>query len=312
MVLALVLALGVTSASVRAAAGAGVPASAGVAAVAAAEPVAAQPPAADAPTASPRAPREWRVGDLLLVSELAPGLWRHVSWRRIGELRAPSNGLVVRDGDEIVIVDTAWGEEATVALLDWVQAELGQPVARVIATHSHEDRVGGPRALAERGIPLLVHPTTAAIVAERGVTTTEPIPELASSDVVRVGGLEIFYPGAAHTRDNVVVWIPSARILVGGCAVKSADARNLGYIAEADLESWPGAMRKVRERYGDAVIVVPGHGEPGNLSLLEHTIELVARGEAAPEAALMGAPPTADSETAAAGSASAQQMGDDE
>jgi metallo-beta-lactamase class B VIM len=234
--------------------------------------------AAEAPSTTPRAPREWRTGDLLLVTELAPGIWRHVSWREIDGQRVPSNGLVVRDGDEIVIVDTAWGEEPTVALLDWVQAEIGKPVARVIATHSHEDRVGAPRTLAERGIPLLVHPKTAEIVAQRGVTTTQPLPGFADADAVRVGGLEVFYPGAAHTRDNVVVWIPSARVLVGGCAVKSADARDLGYVAEADLASWPGAMRKVRERYGEAAIVVPGHGEPGDLALLDHTVELVASG----------------------------------
>jgi metallo-beta-lactamase class B VIM len=35
-------------------------------------------------------------------------------------------------------------------------------------------------------------------------------------------------------------------------------------------------MGLVRERFGAAAIVVPGHGEPGGPELLDHTLELLA------------------------------------
>lgn len=153
----------------------------------------------------PSRPRDWRLGDDVVVTELAPGVWRHTSWSVLDGRRVPANGLVVRDGDEIVLIDTAWGEEPTTSLLDWVERELGRPASRAVATHSHEDRVGAPRTLAAR----------------RGVTTTQPITGFASADAVTVGRLELFFTGPGHAPDNVVVWVPHARLLFGGCAVKS-------------------------------------------------------------------------------------------
>lgn len=232
-------------------------------------------PIADADrTAS--SPREWRLGDDVLVTELAPGVWRHVSWSTFGGKRIPSNGLVLRDGEETVLIDTAWGEEPTALLLDWVQRELGKPVTRAIATHSHEDRVGAPRTLAARGIPLLVHPKTVALAERRGVTTTRPIDALATADAATLGGVEVFYPGPGHAPDNVVVWIPRTRLLFGGCAVKSADAAELGNVADADVARWPDAIRAVQRRYPDPAFVVPGHGDPGDAALLAHTLDLLA------------------------------------
>lgn len=231
---------------------------------------------AASPAASPAAPREWRVGDQVLVTALAPNVWRHTSWGTYDGKRVPANGLVVRDGGEIVLIDTAWGEEATALLLDLVRRELGAPVTMVVATHSHEDRVGAPQTLAGRGIPLLVHPKTAALAAKRGVTTTKALEGFASADTVTIGGVELFHPGGAHTSDNIVVWIPAARVLFGGCAVKSADATDLGFVGDADLAHWPGAMQALQTRYAGAAIVVPGHGDPGDRQLVQHTLDLLA------------------------------------
>ena len=56
--------------------------------------------------------------------------------------------------------------------------------------------------------------------------------------------------------------------------VRARNARNLGNITEADLDSWPKTLRKVKEAYSEAKIVVPGHGGHGGVELIEHTIEL--------------------------------------
>jgi hypothetical protein len=40
------------------------------------------------------------------------------------------------------------------------------------------------------------------------------------------------------------------------------------------VESWPKTLQKVKEAYPGARIVVPGHGRPGGLDLIDHTIEL--------------------------------------
>ncbi len=236
--------------------------------------------AAPAPDATPGAGREWRVTPDLVVRELQPGIWLHRSWNDdpAGE-RTASNGLVVREDGGLVIVDTPWGNEPTAALLDWIARELKEPVLRVIVTHSHEDRMGGARVVRERAIPLLAAPRTVELAATR---SREHLPmALAGLDeckAVPVGALEVFNPGPAHAPDNVVVWLPAQRLLFGGCAVKSADATSLGFTGDASLARWPEAIRRVKQRYPDAAVVVPGHGDPGGATLLDRTLTLLTPG----------------------------------
>jgi metallo-beta-lactamase class B len=96
--------------------------------------------------------------------------------------------------------------------------------------------------------------------------------------------LEVRDVGPGHTADTVVVWLPGARILFGGDLVRSAASRTLGYTAEADLDAWPTSIRALIEAYGDARLIVPGHGAPGGRELLEHTLELLATVPQPPEA----------------------------
>jgi metallo-beta-lactamase class B len=91
-----------------------------------------------------------------------------------------------------------------------------------------------------------------------------------------VGSAEVFYPGPAHTRDNVVVWLAESRVLFGGCAVRAASDTSVGNVADADVKEWPASIRRVRDRYPTADVVVPGHGDPGGRELLEHTLALLA------------------------------------
>ena len=109
-----------------------------------------------------------------------------------------------------------------------------------------------------------------------------PTPSLGLDTTLIFGGtsVQVLYPGGGHTRDNIVVWLPASRILFGGCLVKADSAESLGYIADADLASWPGAITMLLHRFPRARIVVPGHGAVGGRGLLKHTLALLReRGE---------------------------------
>jgi metallo-beta-lactamase class B len=88
--------------------------------------------------------------------------------------------------------------------------------------------------------------------------------------------LELFYPGAGHTIDNSVVWIPERKILFGGCLVKSTSSTDLGNIADADLKEWPRSIHKVMDKFPATEVVIPGHGTSGGMELLQHTLDLLS------------------------------------
>ena len=208
---------------------------------------------------------------------LRPGVWIHTSRYVFPDGSViPANGLVVKEGGGLVLIDTAWGEMLTADLLDEIHREIKLPVRRVIVTHSHADRIAGADLLRKRGIPVFAHPLTCRRAA--AVAIAMPSDSIAGlrkpGDAEFVGSVEVFYPGPAHSPDNIVVWVPSARVLFGGCAVKSVDS-NLGNLADADTRAWPDAIHRVMERYHQAEVVVPGHGAEGGRELLTHTLELL-------------------------------------
>lgn len=178
----------------------------------------------------------------------------HTSYNTFDGVVYPSNGLIVREGDHLVLLDSAWGAEATEELLVWIDEEIGLPV------------------LEAAGIPVWAHPMTRRLSAEEG----NPVPPNALSGIdapgsaTGFGTVEVFYPGGGHARDNIMVWLPEQKMLYGGCAVRELATDNLGNTADADLAYWPRAIRNAQARYPQAETVIPGHGEPGGPELLEH------------------------------------------
>lgn len=229
-------------------------------------------------SAAETAPKSHVVSENLAVSEIGPGVWVHTSWHEFASgARFPANGLIVRDGDGLVLVDTAWGRERTAELLDWMDSELGLPVTLAIVTHFHDDSMGGTPVLAERGIRFVSGELTRELGGAAEASPPESVGDLVPGEAVRIASVEIFYPGSGHSRDNLVVYVPGEKVLFGTCAVRHPDFPGQGNTADADLEGWPVAIGRVRERYPEVEIVVPGHGSPGDASLLSHIIGLFDR-----------------------------------
>lgn len=229
------------------------------------------PPFTDYPDSSEIPP------ETVQLYRLAENVWAHVTTHRFGDDIFPSNGLIVRDGEELLLVDTAWGRTGTQRLLSAIESTLGAPVTRVISTHFHDDRVGGTQYLAELGIATFATPLSRALARAAGNDVPEhDIAGLAETGkLVSFGPVQIYYPGAAHAADNIVIYVPEARLLFGGCAVHEASRKSAGNIADADLTEWPKSINRIRERFPEARIIVPGHGVPGGPGLLEHTITVV-------------------------------------
>ncbi len=216
-----------------------------------------------------------RITDDLEVHRIAENIYVHVSYFDLENApHFPANGMVVVDNGKAFIIDTPWRDQETRQLIDWIQNELNATVEGCIIGHWHQDCMGGLTAIHQAGIPSYSYEKTRTIAQAKQL----PLPENTFSDslIIQLGEKQLIvkYPGAGHTVDNIVVWIPVDRVLFGGCLVKALEYHGLGYIGDAVLEEWPVTLQKVLVEFPDCQIVVPGHGEPGNLDLIRHTISL--------------------------------------
>jgi metallo-beta-lactamase class B len=214
----------------------------------------------------------------VFIEKIAEGVWRHVSVKDLPNLGpVPSNGVIAQFGTEILLVDSAWTDAQTKLILDWIETELNAKPSVAVITHSHEDRLGGIHEIHTRGIRTVSSGLTAELAKQQGVES--PQQTFAGSIDLSLGGrtIRVWHPGPGHTKDNVVVWLPDQKILVGGCLIKSAQAGDLGNIQEADLPQWPKTMEKVRQEFKHAKIVVPGHGDPSGIEAVTHTLELLKK-----------------------------------
>lgn len=220
---------------------------------------------------------EYALADDVSVRRLAPGVWVHTTLGSAEFGRYPANGLVIEEAEGTFLVDAGWNPQHAELLLAWAEQELHRPVRGAVVTHFHNDRTGGMAPLLARGLPVHGLEETSRLAAAQG----EPLPSVTFVGTQAVGSLEFFFPGAGHSRDNIVVWHKESGVLFGGCFVKDGAAKGLGNIADADLSAWPASLDQTRERFPTARIVVPGHGAPGGPELLTHTQALL-RGAATP------------------------------
>ncbi|TQV88331.1 DIM/SIM/IMP family subclass B1 metallo-beta-lactamase [Aliikangiella coralliicola] len=209
----------------------------------------------------------------LKIKLLQPNVYLHTSYQFVdGFGMVGSNGLIVLSGSNAFIVDTPWSDADTKSLMKWIQ-ERGYFLKGSISTHSHEDRTAGIRLLNEHKIPTYASKLTNEILSKSGKATAKNSID-SESFWLEKELIEVFYPGGGHAIDNVVVWLPKSQILFGGCLVRSAASRSLGYVGEAAIDSWPSSVQKLVDNYPTANLVVPGHGAVGDKKLLSHTISL--------------------------------------
>lgn len=218
---------------------------------------------------------KWIISDSLVIEKVQDGIWIHTSRKKLGNgYIFPGNGMIVQNNDELILIDSAWGEDHTRDLLDWIDSELKLPVTKAVVTHFHDDSMGGAPVLVERGIPFFAHPLTIQLGKNKGIPLPQPIGHLNAGDDLSIANVEVFYPGPGHSEDNIVVWVPHAKVIFGSCAVRTPEFPGKGNIADANIENWPNAINRVLEKYPDVKMVIPGHGNYGDASLLVHTIDL--------------------------------------
>lgn len=212
--------------------------------------------------------------DNLLVSQISEHCFVHTSYLQTKDYGVVAcNGIVLSNEGETIIFDTPADNKSSDELIDWISKYLNCKINAVIPTHFHEDCLGGLEAFYNRGIPSYSNFMTIQLAKEHNYVAPEN--GFNDSIVLKIGKQEVIakYFGERHTKDNIIGYYPAENIMFGGCLIKELNA-NKGYLGDASIDKWSQTVERVKNKFPKVKIVVPGHGNYGNIKLLDYTIKL--------------------------------------
>jgi glyoxylase-like metal-dependent hydrolase (beta-lactamase superfamily II) len=182
-------------------------------------------------------------------------------------------------GDEVVAVDTGSDAETGKALLQKIAETAGRPVRFLIITHAHGDHAGGIGPFVAAGATVLCQenaaPPVSQLVASEGKSRSGLMAIFDGLGLV--GGtrrVAIYYMGPAHSRGDLVVFLPDDKVLFPGDVVSTTKAPYM-QSADVDPSGWESLLTRLLQI--DADRVAPGHGAAGKKESIAATLAYVRK-----------------------------------
>ena len=201
----------------------------------------------------------------------------------------PNSGVII--GDNYILVSDATATPAMARdLIAKIRTVSDKPIKYVLLTHYHAVRVLGASAyFAEGASEIIASQGTWELIVERGAQDmksemerfprlfrgADSIPGLTWPTLVIGGGdpfkgelpgkltidlggvkVQIWSPGAGHTRGDTIAWVAEEKVLFSGDLVEFEAGV---YTGDAQLEEWPATLEALRALGAEAI--VPGRGE---------------------------------------------------
>ncbi|MEB2782646.1 subclass B1 metallo-beta-lactamase [Algoriphagus sp. C2-6-M1] len=212
--------------------------------------------------------------ETLQIEQISPNTFVHISYLNTNDFgKVACNGMIVINDGEALVFDTPANDEASLELLNWLENDQKAKVKGVVATHFHWDCLGGLNEFHAKAIPSYASNRT----IELAKAASYPIPEngFKKKLILEAGNIEVInqFLGEGHTKDNFVAYVPSDKVIFGGCMIKEMGAGN-GYLEDANVAAWPATVSKLKSTFPETRIVIPGHGKIGGTELLDYTIEM--------------------------------------
>src|SRR3569832_1668330 len=204
-------------------------------------------------------------------------LSRHC-WAYTAEGDPNSGGII---GERFIMVSDATATPAMAQdLIARIRTVSDKPIKYVLLTHYHAVRVLGASAyVAEGATEVIASQGTYELIVERGkedmqsemerfprlFRNAESVPGLTWPTMVIDGKLtvdlggvkvQIWHPGAGHTRGDTIAWVDEEKVLFSGDLVEYEAGV---YTGDAQLEEWPATLETLRALKAEAI--VPGRGE---------------------------------------------------
>ncbi len=213
------------------------------------------------------------------TTKVDSNIYLYTSYGSAGSYKnVDANAVVVVSGNDAMLFDTPWDSVQAGQLITWITDSLRKKITLSVITHAHADRIGSIGTMHSYGIPTYSHYLTAQEAVKRDYPQPRHI--FYNDDTTfRCGDIEVvaYYPGAGHTIDNIVLYIPSKKFLYGGCFIKSGFSTDIGNIEDADVVAWPESLMKMKKRFKKTGInmVIPGHGSWESDKAMKNTMHLL-------------------------------------
>jgi len=212
----------------------------------------------------------------LIVKKITDHIYVHVSYLNTDDFgKVGCNGMLVFNNGEGVIFDSPTDNQSAEELIKFVTHTLKGEITAIIPTHFHDDCVGGIEKFEAQNIPTYATKRTIEFLKKNGQKFSQPVHSFDDHLTLKIGTLEVRaeYFGQGHTKDNIVGYVPSDNVIFGGCLIKEIGAGK-GFLGDANIEQWPTTVEKLKSKYPEVKIVIPGHGQLGGIGLLDYTIKL--------------------------------------
>jgi metallo-beta-lactamase class B len=191
----------------------------------------------------------------------------------------PANGMYLVTNKGVVLFDTPWDSTQFQPLLDSIGIKYNKSVVMCIATHFHDDRTAGLEYYKQQEIKTYTTKQTDELSKAKGKKRAEFL--IYKDTVFTIGqySFQTYYPGPAHTSDNIVIWFNKEKILYGGCLIKSTEADNLGNLEDANIEEYASTIENIQRKCKNPKYIIPGHQDWTNTKSLKHTLEMACQAE---------------------------------
>jgi len=181
--------------------------------------------------------------------------------------------------DAVTVIDTCGTEPRTARYLSAIRGVSDKPLRTLINTHHHGDHTYGNHLLLPAAT-IVGHELCRTEIQRVGLGIKPLFPNvewghieiappfLTFSDRINVYvddlKVELIYVGPAHTKGDVVAWIPERKLLFTGDIVFNDCTP---FVAEGCIEHFYDALAVLRGL--DAETVVPGHGRIGDPTMFD-------------------------------------------
>ena len=177
-----------------------------------------------------------------------------------------NSGILVTDS-AVIVIDTKMSGDAE-KLFNLAREKAGRKKIIVINTHFHGDHVKGNHFY--KGSAIYIGAYDGKFLQENIQVENMPNHFVKDSLMLNLGNeiLYLYNMGQAHTWVDMIVLIKNRKIVFTGDLVFNHINPFLMKDSRANVDNWIAVLDKILEM-PDVTLFVPGHGNPGDRSIVE-------------------------------------------